>query len=67
MEEMECYKNEIESIILMLKDLREEKELKLICGYEYCIICDSINLLLEAKESFENKIEILKEIESGEM
>lgn len=67
MEEMEYYKNEIESIISMLKDLREEKELKLVCGYEYCIICDSINLLLEAKESFENKIEILKEFESGEM
>ena len=67
MEEMEYYKNEIESIILMLKDLREEEELKLVNGYEYCIICDSINLLLEAKESFENKIEILKEFESGEM
>lgn len=66
MEEMEYYKNEIESIVLMLKDLREEEELKLINGYEYCIICDSINLLLEAKESFERKIEILKEFESGE-
>lgn len=67
MEEIEQYKNEIESIISMLKDLREEEELKLINGYEYCIICDSINLLLEAKESFKNKIEILKEFESGEM
>lgn len=61
MEEIEQYKNEIESIISMLKDLREEEELKLINGYEYCIICDSINLLLEAKESFERKIEVLME------
>ena len=63
MEEMEYYKNEIESIILMLKELREEKELKLIHGYEYCIICESINLLLDAKESFERKIEELKDME----
>ena len=63
MEEIEQYINELDSIILMLKDLREEKELKLIHGYEYCIICDSINLLLEAKESFERKIEILKDME----
>lgn len=63
MEEMEYYKNELDSIILMLKDLREEKELKLIHGYEYCIICDSINLLLDAKESFERKIEELKDME----
>ena len=63
MEEMEYYKNEIESIISMLKDLREEKELKLIHGYEYCVICDSINLLLDAKESFERKIEELKDME----
>lgn len=63
MEEMEYYKNEIESIVSMLKDLREEKELKLIHGYEYCVICDSINLLLNAKESFERKIEELKDME----
>lgn len=63
MEEMEQYKNELDSIISMLKDLREEKELKLIHGYEYCIICDSINLLLDAKESFERKIEELKDME----
>ena len=63
MEEIEQYKNELDSIISMLKDLREEKELKLICGYEYCIICDSINLLLDAKESFERKIEELKDME----
>ena len=63
MEEMEQYKNELDSIILMLKDLREEKELKLVHGYEYCIICDSINLLLDAKESFERKIEELKDME----
>ena len=63
MEEMEYYKNEIESIILMLKDLREEENLQLIHGHEYCIICDSINLLLEAKESFERKIEELKDME----
>ena len=63
MEEMEQYINELDSIILMLKDLREEKELKLIHGYEYCVICDSINLLLEAKESFERKIEELKDME----
>ena len=63
MEEMEYYKNEIESIILMLKDLREEEDLYLVHGYEYCIICDSINLLLDAKESFERKIEELKDME----
>ena len=63
MEEMEQYKNELDSIISMLKDLREEKELKLVYGYEYCIICDSINLLLDAKESFERKIEELKDME----
>jgi len=63
MEEMEQYKDELDSIISMLKDLREEEELKLIHGYEYCVICDSINLLLDAKESFERKIEELKYME----
>lgn len=63
MEEMEYYKNELDSIISMLKDLREEEVLKLVHGYEYCIICDSINLLLDAKESFERKIEELKDME----
>ena len=63
MEEMEYYKNEIESIISMLKDLREEEDLYLVHGHEYCIICDSINLLLDAKESFERKIEELKDME----
>ena len=63
MEEMEYYKNEIENIILMLKDLREEEDLYLVHGHEYCIICDSINLLLDAKKSFERKIEELKDME----
>ena len=57
---MEEYVESLDEINILLNDV--SGDMKLIYPYEYCLITDAVNLVTLAKESFEKKLECLKEI-----
>lgn len=58
---MEEYIEKFDEINILLNDV-SDGDMKLIYPYEYCLVKDAVNLVTLAKESFEKKLEYLKEI-----
>lgn len=54
MDELDEYIEQTETIAFLIQDLSEEEELKIVHGYEYCMIKDALNLIENALISFRN-------------
>lgn len=54
------YIEKLDELVILSNDITD-CDTSLIYPYEYCLIKDAVNLLLLAKEGFENKKEVLEE------